>query len=297
LKTSAKHIADRIRLMISTKQFQVGEVLPSTRELGQQLEASFHTVRKAYHILEEEGLIKGEQGRGFTVTKQTSMLDKAERLEIGGGKVQALIEELVGYGLDDSEIELLFQEQLDFMEWPERIQSCATVGDNKEMASMLSSAIKKQVGVKSSVLDITEMEKAASYDALFVPIKFMNKFRSLSETMMIIPIVHMFDPETLYKITELAAIQTIGLVTSDDESISKIINELKLMIPFEGSFVAGSIYGRSLPLFVRETDLILYTQESAKLVEQKVPEKSRIQLNYKLSDRSAEMIRSELWDQ
>ncbi|CAN0254627.1 unnamed protein product, partial [Chrysoparadoxa australica] len=48
---------------------------------------------------------------------------------------------------------------------------------------------------------------------------------------------------------------------------------------------------------VRETDLILYTQESAKLVEQKVPEKSRIQLNYKLSDRSAEMIRSELWDQ
>lgn len=41
--------------MIATKQFQVGEMLPSTRELGQQLEASFHTVRKAYHILEDEG--------------------------------------------------------------------------------------------------------------------------------------------------------------------------------------------------------------------------------------------------
>lgn len=297
MKNSAKHIADRIRLMIATKQFQVGELLPSTRELGQQLEASFHTVRKAYHVLAAEGLIASEQGRGFVVNKQTPMLDKAQRLEIGGGKVQSLIEELVGYGLDDSEIELLFQEQLDFMEWPERIQSCATVGENIEMATMLASAIKKQVGVKSSVMAITDYDKAASYDALFVPIKFMNTFRSLSESLMIIPIVHMFDPETLYKISELAAIQTIGLVTAQDETISKIINELKLMIPFEGSFVAGSIYGRSLPLFVRDTDLILYTQESAKLVEQKVPEKNRIQLNYKLSDRSAEMIRSELWDQ
>lgn len=297
MKNSAKHIADRIRLMIATKQFQVGELLPSTRELGQQLEVSFHTVRKAYHILADQGLITGEQGRGFVVNQQTPMLDKAQRLEIGAEKVQLLIEELVGYGLDDSEIEILFQEQLDFMEWPERIQTSATVGDNKEMASMLANAIKKQVGIKSSTMDLSEYEKAASYDALFVPIKFMNQFRSLSESMMIIPIVYSFDPDTLYRITELAAIQTIGLVTSEDDSISKIISELKVSIPFEGSFVAGSIYGRSLPLFVRETDLILYTQESAKLVEQKVPQKSRIQLNYKLSDRSAEMIRSELWDQ
>ena len=283
--------------MIATKQFQVGELLPSTRELGQQLEASFHTVRKAYHVLADEGLITSEQGRGFVVNKQTPMLDKAQRLEIGGGKVQSLIEELVGYGLDDSEIELLFQEQLDFMDWPERIQSCATVGENIEMATMLASAIKNQVGVKSNVMAIENYDKAASYDALFFPIKFMNTFRSLSESMMFIPIGYMFDPETIYKISELAAIQTIGLVTAQNETISKIIDELKFMIPFEGSFVAGSIYGRSLPLFVRDTDLILYTQESARLVEQKIPEKNRIQLNYKLSDRSAEMIRSELWDQ
>ena len=114
---------------------------------------------------------------------------------------------------------------------------------------------------------------------------------------MIIPIVYMYDPEILYQISEQAGIQTIGLVTADEESIPKIINELKQSIPFEGSFVAGSIYGRSLPLFVRDTDLILYTQGSARLVEQKVPIKNRIRLDYRLADRSAEMIRAELWDQ
>jgi DNA-binding transcriptional regulator YhcF (GntR family) len=297
MKTSAKYIADRIRLMISTKQFQVGEVLPSTRELGQQLEASFHTVRKAYHILADEGLITGEKGKGFVVNRQTSLMDKEERLEVGGGKVQALIEELVGYGLDDSEIELLFQEQLDYMDWPDRIQTCASVGENNELGGMLASAIKKQVGVKSKVIDINQYESAAQYDALFVPAKFAHQFRSLSESIMIIPTIYSYDPEVVLSIVDRFAIQTIGLVTMDEDSIPKIINELKPTIPFEGSFVAGSIYGKSLPLFVRETDLILYTPDSARLVEQKVPEKNRIKLEYKLSDRSAEMIRSELWEQ
>ncbi len=297
MKTSAKHIADRIRLMISTKQFQVGEVLPSTRELGQQLEASFHTVRKAYHILADEGLITGEQGRGFVVNRQTSLMDKEKRLEVGGNKVQALIEELVGYGLDDSEIELLFQEQLDFMEWPDRIQTCASVGENMELGGMLSSSIQKQVGVKSKVIDIDMYESAAQYDALFVPVRFMHKYRTLNESLMIIPIVYTYDTDVLLSIVDRFGIQTIGLVTGVEETIPKIISELKPIIPFEGSFVAGSIYGKSLPLFVRETDLILYTPDSARLVEQKVPAKNRIKLEYKLSDRSAEMIRSELWDQ
>jgi DNA-binding transcriptional regulator YhcF (GntR family) len=297
MKTSAKHIADRIRLMISTKQFQVGEVLPSTRELGRQLEASFHTVRKAYHILAGEGLIHSEAGRGFIVNRQTSLMDKEKRLELGGEKVQALIEELVGHGLDDGEIEFLFQEQLDYMDWPDRIQTSASVGENLELAGMLASAIKKQVGVKSRLLDINQYESAAQYDALFVPLKFMHQFKSLSESILIVPIIYSYDPELLLNVVDRYGIQTIGLVTMTEDSISRIIAELKPTLPFEGSFVAGSIYGKSLPLFVRETDLILYTPDSARLVEQKVPEKKRIKLEYKLSDRSAEMIRSELWEQ
>ena len=297
MKNSAKHIADRIRLMISTKQFQVGEVLPSTRELGHQLGVSFHTVRKAYHVLTHEGLITGEKGRGFVVNRQTSLIDKALRLELGGAKVQALIEELIGYGLDEAEIELLFQEQLDYIDWPNRIQTCASVGENIELGGMLASAIKKQVGVKSRVIEVTEYQNAAKYDALFVPLKYVHKFKSLSETIMIIPIVYGYDPDVLLAVVDLFGIQSIGLVTSKEDSISRIITEIRPTLPFEGSIVAGCIYGKSLPLFVRETDLILYTPDSARLVEQKVPEKKRIKLEYKLSDRSAEMIRSELWEQ
>lgn len=283
--------------MIATKQFQIGELLPSTRELASQLEVSFHTVRKAYHMLADEGLISGEKGRGFTVDRQNTSLDKSERLETGAEKMRLLLEELIGYGLDESEIETLFEEQINYMEWPDRIQSCAAVGDNEELGKMLSESIRKQVGVKSRVLETSDYDEAVRYDALFVPIQLLNQFRNLSESIRVLPVVYSYDPDVLLSVADRAAIETIGLVTSDETTIPKIISELKQSLNFGGSFVAGATYGKSLPLFVRNTDLILYTPSSAKLVEQKIPEKRRLMLEYLLSGKSAEMIRSELWDQ
>jgi GntR family transcriptional regulator len=297
MKHSAKHIADRIRLMIATKQFQVGELLPSTRELGRQLGASFHTVRKAYHQLADEGLIESEQGRGFVVNRQSTSLDKSERLEMGTIKMQALLEELIGYGLDEAEIEAIFEEQISFMEWPDRIQSIATVGETKELARLLSDSIKNQIGVKSDLLLADDYDEAVNYDALFVPIQLIGSFRSLSDSIRIMPVVFHYDADVLLSIVDRAGIEAIGLVTAEEGSISKIINELKSIMKFEGAFVAGATYGKSLPLFVRNTDLIVYTPASAKLVEEKVPEKKRIRLQYIISEKSAEMIRAELWDQ
>jgi len=290
LKHSAKYIADRIRLMIATKQFQIGEILPSTRELGKQLDASFHTVRKAYHQLAEEGLIESEQGRGFLVVRQSTTLDKSQRLELGADKIQAVLEELIGYGLDESEVEAIFEEKVGYMEWPERIQSIATVGETEELAKLLSDSIKNQIGVKSSILRLADYNDAYQHDALFVPIHLMNQFRGLSESIRIIPVVFHYDADVLLSLIDRAGIDAIGLVTAEEDTIPKIINELKSLMQFEGAFVAGATYGKSLPLFVRNTDLIVYTPASARLVEAKIPEKNRIKLEYIISEKSADAI-------
>lgn len=283
--------------MITTKQFQVGEMLPSTRELGKQLGASFHTVRKAYQQLADEGLIESEPGRGFLVKQQSTTLDKSERLELAAEKFQMLLEELIGYGLDESEVEAIFEEQISFMEWPDRIQSIATVGETIELAKLLSDSIKNQIGVKSSVIKAADYDDLVRYDALFVPIYLVKEFRNLSDAIRLMPVVFHYDADVLLSIIDRSGIEAIGLVTAEEDTIPKIIDELKQLIKFEGAFVAGATYGKSLPLFVRNTDLIVYTPASARLVESKVPEKSRIKLEYIISEKSAEMIRAELWDQ
>jgi GntR family transcriptional regulator len=297
MQHSAKHIADRIRLMIATKQFQVGEILPSTRELGKQLGTSFHTVRKAYHQLEAEEMVRGERGRGFIVLRQSTMLDKTERLELAAEKMQILLEELIGFGLDETEVEAIFEEKISFMEWPEKIQSIATVGETVELAKLLSDSIRNQIGVKSSILSIKDYDDAVHFDALFVPIQLVNQFRNSGDSIRIIPVVFHYDADVLLSILDRSGIEAIGLVTAEEDSIPKIINELKILMKFEGAFVAGATYGKSLPLFVRNTDLIVYTPASARLVEAKIPEKNRIKLEYIISEKSADTIRAELWDQ
>lgn len=293
---TAKHIADRIRLMISTKQFQVGEVLPSTRVLGQQLEASFHTVRKAYLMLVDEGLLKSEKGRGFVVHRQSTLLDKSARLEMGAEKMRTLLEELVGYGLDEEEVETLFEEQLTFLEWPDRIDTIATVGGTKELGAMLSLAIRNRVGVKSKVLTIMETEKAVNFDALFVPLPYVRQFKSESDSALVLPVVYMLDASLLVSIVDRSAVQTLGILTREQASVSVLSNELKQMLLFSGTILAGTTDGRFLPPFVKEVDLLLYTPECAQLVERTIPERNRLLLQYQISENTSEMIRAELWD-
>ncbi|HET6528616.1 MAG TPA: GntR family transcriptional regulator, partial [Balneolaceae bacterium] len=169
--------------------------------------------------------------------------------------------------------------------------------ETDELGKMISEAIRKEVGVRSRVLNANQYNETVKYDALFVPVQLINKFRSFAEKGRLLPIVYNINPDTLLSIVDRAGIETIGLVTAEDETISKIINELKVNLQFGGSFVAGASYGKSLPLFVREADLILYTSQSARLVEKKIPERKRIKLEYQISGQSADMIRAELWDQ
>jgi GntR family transcriptional regulator len=296
--TNAKYIADRIRLLIATKQFQVNELLPSTRSLGKQLNVSFHTIHKAYRMLEEEGILRGEQGRGFIVARQTSKLDKTERLEIGSDRIRTVLEELIGYGLSEEEVEEVFEEQLGFLEWPERLQSCASIGATREHAEMLSEAIKSQVGVKSSTLTINQIEKAVNFDALFVPIPYYQEIKEqISSDILMLPILYTFNTELLIDIVERAGMETLGLVTAQEETIPILVDELKLSLKFSGSIIAGSVYGKSLPLFVRDVDLILYTPASAILVEKLLPDKRRLKLYYHIAEHSSNIIRAELWDQ
>ncbi|MEX0928335.1 MAG: GntR family transcriptional regulator [Balneolales bacterium] len=294
---TAKYIADRIRLFITTKQFQVGDVLPSTRQLAKQLDTSFHTVRKAYHMLSGEGLLRIEKGRGFIVNRQNTVLDKSERLDKGAEQMRILLEELTGYGLDEDEVESLFQEQLRFIEWPGRLQSCATVGSTAEQGNILSRAIEKKVGVKSAVITYTQMNKAVNFDALFIPVQYYRRFKEQTDAILLLPIFYNIDSEVLLAVVERSDIQTLGLVTAEEESIPFLIEELKLNLKFQGSIMAGSTYGKSLPLLVREVDIVIYTPGCASLIEKQIPGDKRLLLDYSLHARSADLIRAELWDQ
>jgi DNA-binding transcriptional regulator YhcF (GntR family) len=65
---------------IATSQLQVGENLPSVRELAEHIGINMHTVNKAYTILKQEGYLKLDRRKGAVVALDFNKLQAIENM-------------------------------------------------------------------------------------------------------------------------------------------------------------------------------------------------------------------------
>ena len=107
-------LVDRIKQMVVSGQLLPGEQLPTIRQLAADLRINYNTVGRAYSILDEEGVISTQQGRGTYIT---SGLDEAQLRKLRRDKLWGMIGEVVhearALGYEPHEIEAVFREQLD----------------------------------------------------------------------------------------------------------------------------------------------------------------------------------------
>lgn len=57
-------IIDQVKHMIATGELQPDDQLPTVRQLATDLRVNFNTIARAYRMLDEEGLISTQHGRG-----------------------------------------------------------------------------------------------------------------------------------------------------------------------------------------------------------------------------------------
>jgi len=63
-----RQIMDQVRAMIAGDRLNDGDLLPSVRQMAEELQVNMMTVSKAYGRLESEGLLERVRGRGMRVT-------------------------------------------------------------------------------------------------------------------------------------------------------------------------------------------------------------------------------------
>lgn len=89
----AEQIAEKIRRAVKTSRLCEGEVVPSVRELGDELGVNFATVSRAYKTLQDEGVLKPTRSRRLAVAAPPvgTEAERARSLEahILGLKAQA----------------------------------------------------------------------------------------------------------------------------------------------------------------------------------------------------------------
>ena len=258
-----KQLVNQLRYLIACGHFNINETLPSTRSLGEQLDISFHTVRKAYQELDDEGLLSSRVGSGYTV-EERSPLAKSERMERGAKVVNETLQQLVGLGLSDAEIESLFQEQATLLDHAGLERKLITVGPHDELnrmyADQLGTALQKTI----LPVPLPQMERHKDADFAFSPYPYLTKvLETLSRTDTMGFGTHL-SSKILETVARLRDHETLGLVTRFRDTIPPLSEDLRQNTAYDGQVLAASIDQETEHLrgFVEETDLLLATPAS-----------------------------------
>jgi GntR family transcriptional regulator len=106
-------LVDRIKQMVVSGQLKPGQQLPTIRQLAADLRINYNTVGRAYVILDQEGVISTQQGRGTYVA---SRLDEGQVQRLRMGKLRSMFGQVVReaqvLGYSRKEIERIVEEQL-----------------------------------------------------------------------------------------------------------------------------------------------------------------------------------------
>ena len=98
-----EQIVREVEKLITLGVLTPGSQIPSVRALAYDLGINPNTVKKAYDMLEENGLIISKSTKGTFISDDVSMAKK-QKIEELMGKIQDIIKELESYGLTREEI-------------------------------------------------------------------------------------------------------------------------------------------------------------------------------------------------
>ena len=99
-----EQILDQIRSSIAKGEIELGEKIPSVRELAQELKINPNTVMRAYQELERDGLTEKRRGQGtFVTTSKDQVLHF--RHQLAGEYIETFINQMEKLGYSWSDVE------------------------------------------------------------------------------------------------------------------------------------------------------------------------------------------------
>ncbi len=257
-----------IRFRIAGGTFRVGDKLPATRKLASQLGISFHTVRKAYQHLEQEGLVAARKGSGYVVL-DASPLDKSARMERGAVVLGAALQEVVGLGLDEDEISYLMEEQLALLESEESPLKVVVITSFRELSIACAEHFETAYQRECESATLNEVRQHADADLLLVPFANVKQVLSMNTRADVVGISAELGEDALASISRLLDHETLGLVTRYSDAVAPLMAEIRNRTRFSGQVLAVSTEeGDSyLANLVRQSELMVYTPEASRRVK------------------------------
>jgi GntR family transcriptional regulator len=106
-------IIEQIQSLVASGELKLGDQLPTVRQLATELRVNFNTIARAYHILDEAGLISTQQGRGTYIWEEPSTeTTQALRQHALEGLIRRCLTQSFRLGCSAAEVEAAFLQQM-----------------------------------------------------------------------------------------------------------------------------------------------------------------------------------------
>ena len=104
-------LVDRVKHLVASGVLEPGDQLPTVRQMAAELRVNFNTIARAYRILDEEGVISTQQGRG-TYVLEPMPPEKASRLRSAAleGMTKSFLEHAHQVGFRPDEVAMLLDD-------------------------------------------------------------------------------------------------------------------------------------------------------------------------------------------
>ncbi len=107
-----EQIVAQVAFGIASGGLEVGDLIPSVRDLAQRLLVHPNTVARAFQELERRGVVAARRGRGMEVTPEAPAACRNLRQEIVRGRIREALREAVSSALPPEEVRQLVEEEL-----------------------------------------------------------------------------------------------------------------------------------------------------------------------------------------
>lgn len=105
-------IIERVQMDIITGRYQLGDKLPSVRDLAQEAAVNPNTMQKALSELERSGLIYSQRTSGRFITEDKELIHQMKK-ELAAAEVSAFVAHMKQLGITPEEIRQLLAETIE----------------------------------------------------------------------------------------------------------------------------------------------------------------------------------------
>jgi GntR family transcriptional regulator len=111
-----EQIVRHVKFAVANAGLQVGEHVPSVRDMAGRLAVNPNTVARAYRDLQSEGILLPVRGTGLAVTPEAPQRCRSERLDLIRDRLRSILSEALRNQITPAEVRGLVDAELSRLE-------------------------------------------------------------------------------------------------------------------------------------------------------------------------------------